>query len=168
MNAPYPRGEQTLAWSLVAIQAVLLAGLVALPGERVWSTPWWLTVLAVVLILVALVLAVAGALRLGAGLTASPLPSPAARLRTSGAYACVRHPIYAALLLGGAGLVLLGGRPARVVVWLGLLALLWAKTVLEERKLSERFTDYRAYAAGTPRLLPNPLRCATRIRAARS
>ncbi len=168
MNTPYGRGEQALAWTLVAIQAVLLAGLVALAGERAWPTPWWLATLAVVLILVALPLAVAGALRLGAGLTASPLPSHAARLRTTGAYACVRHPIYAGLLLGGAGLVILGGRPARVVVWLGLLALLWARTVLEERKLSERFTDYRAYAARTPRLLPNPLRCATRIRAARS
>jgi protein-S-isoprenylcysteine O-methyltransferase Ste14 len=157
-----------MAWSLVAIQAILLAGLVALPGERAWSTPRWLATLAVVVIVVALALAVAGALRLGAGLTASPLPSPAAQLRTTGAYACVRHPIYAALLLGGAGLVILGGRPARVAVWLGLLALLWAKTVLEERKLVERFPDYRAYAARTPRLLPNPLRCATRIRAARS
>lgn len=89
-------------------------------------------------------------------------------MRTTGAYAGVRHPIYAALLLGGAGLVILGGRPARMAVWLALLALLWAKTVVEERKLSERFPDYRAYAARTPRLLPNPLRCAARIRAARS
>ena len=118
-----------------------------LPGERAWSTPWWLAILAVAMILVAVALAVAGALRLGTGLTASPLPSPAAQLRTTGPYACVRHPIYAALLFGGAGLVILGGRPARVAVWLALLALLWAKTVLEERKLSERFADYRAYAA---------------------
>lgn len=168
MNARYGPGEQTLAWSLVAIQGVLLAVLVVLPGERAWSTPWWLAILAVAMILVAVALAVAGALRLGTGLTASPLPSPAAQLRTTGPYACVRHPIYAALLFGGAGLVILGGRPARVAVWLALLALLWAKTVLEERKLSERFADYRAYAARTPRLPPNPLRCATRIRDPRS
>ena len=168
MNTRYGRSEQALAWSLVAIQAVLLAGLVVLPGRRAWSTSWWLAVLAVALILVALPLGVTGALRLGAGLTASPLPSPAAQLRTTGAYACVRHPIYAALLLGGAGLVILGGRPTRAAVWLGLVALLWAKTVFEERKLSERFPDYQAYAARIPRLLPNPLRCAARIRAARS
>jgi protein-S-isoprenylcysteine O-methyltransferase Ste14 len=78
------------------------------------------------------------------------------------------HPIYTALLLGGAGVVLLGGRASRVWAWLGLLALLWAKTLLEEKALAVRCPDYRAYAARTPRLLPNPVRCVARIRAARS
>ena len=38
----YGRREQSAAWSLVAAQLVLLAGLVFAPGARVWATPLWL------------------------------------------------------------------------------------------------------------------------------
>ena len=165
MSRVHPRPEQLLAWSLVAVQGMLLATLMLLPGGRGWTTPWWLVVVCAAMITAAAFLALAGALRLGAGLTASPLPSDAARLRTGGVYACVRHPIYTALLLGGAGVVVTAARPARIWVWLALLALLWAKTLLEERALTARFPDYPDYAAHTPRLLPNMLRCLRRGRA---
>jgi len=158
--------EQVAAWSLVVAQLVLLAGLVWFPGERSWSMPAWLVAATVVMIVVVAVFAVAAAMRLGRGLTASPLPSAAAQLRTTGVYACVRHPIYTGLLLGGAGAVLLGGRPSQVGVWVGLLVLLWGKTRLEERKLAARFPGYRAYAARTPRLVPDPRRCLARRRRA--
>jgi len=159
----YGRGKRATAWSLVAAQMVLLVALAGMPGRRVWTAPGWLAVLAVAAIAVAAAWAVAGAARLGAGFTASPLPSAAARLRTTGAYACVRHPIYSALLLGGAGVVVLGGRLTRVAVWLALLALLWCKARLEERELAARFPGYEAYAAATPRLLPSPYRCRRRV-----
>jgi protein-S-isoprenylcysteine O-methyltransferase Ste14 len=80
----------------------------------------------------------------------------------------VRHPIYSGLLLGGSGLVVLGGRLPRVWAWLALLGLLWLKTGLEERKLAARFPGYRPYAAATPRLVPNPLRCWSRLRSGRA
>lgn len=162
------RVEWVAAWSLVAVQLVLLAGLVWFPGARVWSLPGWPAVVAVVIIVLAAAFAVAAAVRLGPGLTASPLPSVAAQLRTTGVYGCVRHPIYTALLLGGAGVVLLGGRLTRAWVWLGLLVLLWGKTRLEERKLAARFPGYGDYAARTPRLVPDPRRCLTRQRAGRT
>lgn len=160
----YGRGERLYAWSLVALQLLLLTGLLWLPGRRAWPAPGWLISVAVVAIAVAGAWAVAGALRLGSGLTASPLPSPGAQLRTAGVYACVRHPIYSALLVGGAGVVALGGRASRVWLWLALLGLLWSKTWLEERKLAARFPGYRSYAAATPRFVPNPLRCRKRLR----
>lgn len=159
MTVESVRRPQVVAWALVAVQLMLLAALVVLPGPRGWPTSWWLATLAVTMIIAAAVLGLAGALRLGAGLTPSPLPSPAAQLRTTGAYAWVRHPIYSALLLGGAGIVLLAGRPSRIAVWLALLALLWGKSRFEERALAERFPGYRAYAARTPRFVPR--RCPT-------
>jgi protein-S-isoprenylcysteine O-methyltransferase Ste14 len=161
VHQPIPRWA---AWSLVALQFLLLAALVWLPGPRVWAVPGWLAATAVSMIAVAAAMGLAGALGLGAGLTASPLPSPAARLRTTGLYGCVRHPIYTALLLGGAGVVLLGGRLTRVWVWLALLALLLVKTRVEETALTARFPTYPQYAATTPRLVPNPARCLTRRR----
>lgn len=92
----------------------------------------------------------------------------AAQLRTTGVYACVRHPIYSGLLLGGGGLVLLAGRLTRVWVWLALLALLWLKIGMEERALAARFADYGAYAAATPRVVPSLLRCWAQLRARRA
>jgi len=155
----YGRGERAVAWSLVALQLLLLAGLLVLPGGRVWTAPPWLIAVAAAALAAAAAVAVARALRLGSGLTASPLPSSGAQLRTTRVYACVRHPIYSALLLGGAGVVVLGGRVSRVLVWVALLGLLWVKTRFEERKLAVRFPGYRSYAAVTPRLVPHPLRC---------
>jgi protein-S-isoprenylcysteine O-methyltransferase Ste14 len=157
-----------MAWTLVATQMLLLLALVGFPGRRVWPTPAWLVVLAALLLAVALAVLAAGALRLGAGLTASPLPAPAAQLRTTGVYGCVRHPIYSALLLGGAGLVLLGGRPARAGALLALLALLYVKMAVEEPALGARFPGYRDYARRTPRLVPHPARCLSRLLAGRS
>jgi protein-S-isoprenylcysteine O-methyltransferase Ste14 len=164
----YGRGEKAAAWSLVAAQLLLLAGLVFTPGPRVWPAPVWLVVAAVLMIAAGSAVALAGAAGLGAGLTASPLPSAAARLRTTGVYACVRHPIYSGLLLGGAGVVLLGGRPTRIPVWLALLVVLLGKSYFEERKLGARFPGYRDYAARTPRLVPHPVRCLTDRRAVAS
>lgn len=160
--AAYRRDEQAVAWSLVAVQAVLLAGLVFAPGARVWAVPLWLADVAIVMIAAGGVAALVGAAGLGAGLTASPLPSAAARLRTTGLYAWVRHPIYSGLLLAGAGVVLLGGRLSRVAVWAVLLLLLWGKSRFEERKLAARFPGYRDYEARTPRLIPHPRRYLTR------
>jgi protein-S-isoprenylcysteine O-methyltransferase Ste14 len=64
--------------------------------------------------------------------------------------------------------VLLGGRLTRIGVWLALLALLWGKTRLEERKLAARFPGYRDYAQRTPRLIPDPRQCLTRRRSNRA
>jgi protein-S-isoprenylcysteine O-methyltransferase Ste14 len=164
VDSPYSITRRVVAWALVLVQLALVAGLVWLPGDREWSLPFWLAVLAVAMVAVAAVAAVAAALRLGTGMTASPLPSAAAQLQTTGMYTCVRHPIYAALLLGGGGVVLLGGRVTRVWVWLALLALLLVKSWLEEAALRARFAGYDAYAATTPRLIPNPLRCLARSR----
>ncbi len=152
------RRERVIAWTLVTLQLVLLAGLVVMPGPRRWTASGWLAAVTVVMIGAAGVFAVAAAGNLGRGMTASPLPSAAAQLRTTGAYAYVRHPIYTALLVAGAGAVLLGGRLSRVWVWLGLLALLSIKARFEEMHLARRFPGYRAYAASTPRLIPRPTR----------
>jgi protein-S-isoprenylcysteine O-methyltransferase Ste14 len=162
MAGTYSSRQQLVAWSLVGLQVLLLAGLLLLPGRRTWSAPGWLVAVALGMIAVSAALGAAGMWRLGRGLTASPLPTSAAALRTTGVYACVRHPIYTALLLGGAGVVLLSGRLTRAGVWLALLTLLLIKTRLEERALTARFPGYRAYAASTPRLIPRLTRCWSR------
>jgi protein-S-isoprenylcysteine O-methyltransferase Ste14 len=140
------------------LQLVLLAALVWVPGPRVWLAPGWLAAIALAALAGAALLALAGAGQLGTGLTASPLPNPSAELRTTGVYGWVRHPIYTALLVGGAAVVVFGGRLNQVAVWLVLLALLLVKATIEEAALTVRFPDYRRYRAVTGRLLPRPRR----------
>jgi len=78
-------------------------------------------------------------------------------LVTTGAYAVVRHPIYAGLLLGIAGSALAIG------AWRGLAAFALASVAIgrrvwvEESAMRRRFgADYDRYAARVPALLPLP------------
>ena len=77
-----------------------------------------------------------------------------ARLRQSGIYAWVRHPIYGGLVLASLGWSL---------SWLSLPGLLFSVVVLlffdrkgafEERLLRARFPEYAGYARRVRKLLP--------------
>jgi protein-S-isoprenylcysteine O-methyltransferase Ste14 len=77
-------------------------------------------------------------------------------LVTKGVYRRVRHPMYLALLLYGAGQALVlpnfVAGPAYLAATVALVALRMAP---EERMMAETFgPSYREYAARTPRLLP--------------
>lgn len=100
------------------------------------------------------VLALAAGATLGSALTPFPRPPADARLRQSGVYGWVRHPIY-----GGIALASLGWS----LTWLSLPGLLFSAVVLlffdrkgafEERLLRARFPEYAAYAQRVSKLLP--------------
>jgi protein-S-isoprenylcysteine O-methyltransferase Ste14 len=151
--AETPR-RRSIAWTFVAAQFALLAVIVLWPGATAWPLPGWVATIAVVTVVAALVLMVVAGLGLGRGLTATPLPNEHAQLRTAGLYRYVRHPIYTGLLtfavaeaVRSRSLVVAGAAGALVV-------LIWFKARWEEQRLTERFTDYPAYAARTPRFVP--------------
>jgi protein-S-isoprenylcysteine O-methyltransferase Ste14 len=104
------------------------------------------------LIAAGLALAVWGVRSLGRSLTPGTEPLPGAPLVTSGAYAHVRHPIYAGIVLGLAGYTLAWSNWALALL-VGLLA--WAyfngKAKAEERWLVERYPTYQAYMRRVPR-----------------
>ena len=88
-----------------------------------------------------------------------PFFEPAARieLRTRGAYAIVRHPIYASGLWLQAGVFLVTGYIAIALVVLTLGALWFTRQ--EERRLLELLDDpdaYARYRARVPALFPRP------------
>ena len=71
-----------------------------------------------------------------------------------GPYRWIRHPMYTALLLVALGGVTCQFSGFRVAAWLGLVAVLCAKAVREERLLLTQFPEYAAYRAHTGRFLP--------------
>ena len=104
------------------------------------------------LIAVGLALAGWGVRSLGRSLTPGTEPLPGAPLVTSGAYAHVRHPIYAGIVLGLTGYTLAWNDWALALL-VGLLA--WAyfngKAKAEERWLVQRYPTYQAYMRQVPR-----------------
>ena len=149
------RRDDALVGALfVAGQFLLLALIVFLPGGTAWALPTWAVRTLDVLALAGLVLVVVGALGLGRGLTAMPLPNEHARLRTGGLYRWVRHPIYSGLLLFALCRTVVSGSLHTAAAFALLAILLTAKARWEESRLVERFPDYPDYASRTGRFVP--------------
>jgi protein-S-isoprenylcysteine O-methyltransferase Ste14 len=146
--------KKMLAFSLVALQFVLLATLVLLPHGSLWPVTGLMLVGAGALGLIGAALAVLGVVGLGPALTASPIPREHAPLKTSGVYGLMRNPIYTGLMTGALGLVLFGSSFWHLVVWLALVLLLVVKSRWEERMLIALHPDYRDYASRVGRFLP--------------
>lgn len=93
-------------------------------------------------------------INLGRSLTANPVPKETAELVTTGLYARVRHPIYFAILLLAAGVVLDAGWWPQVIIAGMLYIQLQIKATFEESLLRKKFPAYAAYASKTPMFIP--------------
>jgi protein-S-isoprenylcysteine O-methyltransferase Ste14 len=104
------------------------------------------------LIAAGLALAGWGVRSLGRSLTPGTEPLPGAPLVTSGAYAHVRHPIYAGIVLGLAGYTLAWSNWTLALL-VGLLARAYfnGKAKAEERWLVQRHPTYASYMRQVPR-----------------
>jgi protein-S-isoprenylcysteine O-methyltransferase Ste14 len=144
MRDPWVWGQLAL-FVLIGLGAPLVPRYVSMGPE---GMRW----LGAALIAVGLALAVWGVRSLGRSLTPGTEPLPGAPLVTSGAYAHVRHPIYAGIVIALAGYTLAWSNWTLALV-VGLLA--WAyfngKAKAEERWLVERYPTYEAYMRQVPR-----------------
>ena len=97
-----------------------------------------------------------GVLDLGAG-NLTPFAAPVAdnELKTTGAFAYVRHPIYGGLLVAATGLGVATESFQRLLVVFLLYLLLDAKSAYEEKELERIHPAYRAYKQITPRFFPS-------------
>ena len=147
------RGGWWVAGQVVAI-GLLVWGLVA-GGPEVASgtakTVLWFV--GVSLLHGAGALAYGGARALGRNLTPFPEPVSGGSLVEHGVYRLVRHPLYGAVVLLGAGLAAFGNGwwawPAVVV----LAGFFTVKATFEERRLVRRFPGYADYQQRVPRRL---------------
>jgi protein-S-isoprenylcysteine O-methyltransferase Ste14 len=83
-----------------------------------------------------------------------PLPKTYGSLVTSGPYRWIRHPMYTAVLLGGAALALMSAPAPGWTVWAGLALVLFVKSTFEERWMREQHPAYRDYATQSKRFVP--------------
>lgn len=145
------RGEGWVVGQLLLTAAVFLSALLG----RSWAGGYAVaayTAGAALLTLGVLLLAWAG-LHLGASLTPFPAPRPSSKLRTSGPYARVRHPMYGAVILIALGWSIVFATVAGVGLTVLLAVFLDLKARREEAWLRERLDGYETYRAQTPRKL---------------
>lgn len=143
------------AWALAQFPLTALALVVARVGptipQAVHGPARWL---GLGLFLTGGLLFLAGAFKLGSGLTPFPRPLQDAHLVQNGPYGLARHPIYGGGVIALVGWALLNGG------WLGLLAAAGmavffnAKAGVEERWMSQRFPEYAAYRRRVRKLIP--------------
>lgn len=134
---------------LVALQFALVIAIAWPSANAAWSGPGAALVLAGVLLGIATL-----SVNRPGNFNIRPQLKPSAKLVMAGPYRYVRHPMYLALML------LMGGIACFHAAWMQWLALcflaavLYAKTVLEERSLRSAFPEYGEYARSTGRFLP--------------
>ena len=155
---PASARERRTGWLLVLGQFFLLALIVLLPTGNAWTVPPGLARAGQIGVWLGIGIMVIAAPTLGRGLTATPVPNEHARLRTSGMYRFVRHPIYSGLLLFALARTVASGNLWTATACLALVVLINAKARWEESRLVQRFPDYGAYSRRTPRFVPRPMR----------
>ena len=114
--------------------------------------PRWLRLLGGLIALGGVALSIWAIKSLGPSLTPGIEPLPGASLVTSGAYAYVRHPIYAGVVLILAGYTLAWSNwTLALIVAVVALQFFDAKARAEERWLEERYPAYERYRFRVPR-----------------
>lgn len=154
MRDPWVWGQLAL-FTLIGLGAPLAPRHVSLGGldpilNRV--DPDGIRWLGAPLIAAGLALAVWGIRSLGRSLTPGTEPLPGAPLVTSGAYAHIRHPIYAGIVIVLAGYTLAWSNWTLALL-VGLLARAYfnGKAMAEERWLVQRHPGYQSYLRQVPR-----------------
>ena len=143
-----------VAWGLVAIQAVLIVGILLTPTGDVWPLPSIAAAFASALTWFGLALVVWAVLVFGRGVTPSPMPSRRAQLQTKGPYRWIRHPMYTGVIMLMAGSAL--GRRSWIAaaLWIVLGVLILTKMRWEEQRLVETYPGYGSYREAVPALVP--------------
>lgn len=107
-----------------------------------------------ILLAIAALFGISGAIAMGRNLTPFPKPSGKARLVRRGIYGLIRHPLYTSVLCGVFGLSLLRQSWPALIASLALAVFFDAKARREELWLRERFPEYADYAVRVRRFIP--------------
>ncbi|MHB8909734.1 MAG: methyltransferase family protein [Syntrophales bacterium] len=141
--------DRVKAYILVSIQAICLLAIFASGAPLASRLPL------AILEISGVALGIWATIAMGRGnINITPLVKREARLVTSGPYAAIRHPMYAALLLASWPLIIDSCSLIRLSTGLVLTVDLIVKLLYEEHLLRQHFAGYDAYARSTKRLIP--------------
>jgi protein-S-isoprenylcysteine O-methyltransferase Ste14 len=150
-----PRGE---GWVVGQFLLMALVAVLGVRNRRPWlvRSPLDLAGLLSGTLLLAdgATLAARGARDLAGSLTVLPHPRDEAELVETGAYARIRHPLYASAMLMAIGWATATRSGPALAASAVLAVWLDAKARLEEAWLIEQFAAYRAYRDRTSRFVP--------------
>ena len=143
-------------WVVVQFPLLLLAWLIPGWTGRVitGSLASMLMYAGLALLVVGALLTLTGVVSLGRWLTPFPQPLPKSQLRTAGAYALVRHPLYSGILIMAFGWSLYSNSVAGLVFDAMLFVFFDRKAAREEIWLAEKFSGYAAYRRRVKKLIP--------------
>ena len=146
--------DQVVAWSYVAVQALLLVAIVMLPRDTSWITGDTARSIGSVLFFAGVGLGIWSAVYLGRGLTPSPLPNGSTELVVKGPYGFVRHPMYTAVMTLSIGISFKSGSVGVVLATIALIGLFTVKARWEEAQLALAFPGYRQFMQEKGRFVP--------------
>jgi len=141
------------AWVLGQSALMLLVILLALRSRSVVPRPA-LKLAGAVLLGLASVVGLLGAIALGRRLTPFPKPSENPRLVQHGIYSFIRHPLYASVMAAALGWALVWQSRPAVFAALALIVFLDLKSRREERWLQEQLPEYSDYMKRVRRFIP--------------
>ena len=150
----HARRDQVIAWSFVAVQALLLVAIITLPRDTGWIPSDFARTVSNVLFFSGVAMDAWAFLYLGRGLTPSPLPNGAGKLVVKGPYAIARHPIYTGVILLSIGITIRSGSFLVIGATLALIVLFAVKARWEEKHLASTFPGYPDYMSSTGRFVP--------------
>lgn len=140
-------------WVVAQFPLLLLAYLIPVWTAQAGTAPV-LMYAGQALMVAGVMLAVAGAVSLGRWLTPFPQPLPESQLRTTGAYALVRHPLYSGMLFMAFGWSLNSFSIVGLAFDVVLLVFFDRKAAREEIWLAEKFPGYAVYRRRVRKLIP--------------
>ena len=150
----HSKKDQVVAWSYVAVQALLLVAIVMLPRDTSWVTSDFARTIGSGLFFAGVGLGIWSGIYLGRGLTPSPLPNGSTELVVKGPYALVRHPMYTAVITLSIGIMFKSGSIPVLLATIALIALFAIKARWEEAQLTLAFPGYERYMESKGRFLP--------------
>lgn len=143
-------------WVVAQLPLLLLAYLI--PGWTGQAITGGLSPLqayaGLVLMAVGALITVTGVVSLGRWLTPFPQPLPKSQLRTGGAYALVRHPLYSGILFMAFGWSLYSHSLAGLAFDTLLFVFFDRKAAREEIWLTGKFSEYGAYRQRVKKFIP--------------
>lgn len=139
---------------LVVLQGVLLILYVWEVPLMELALPMYLKGTGLVIAIFGFLLFVVALLQLNKNLSPFPTPKKNSQLIQNGIYKYIRHPIYTGILLSCAGYSLYDDSSFKILITFLLLLLFSIKSKYEEKKLIQKFKNYKTYMKTTGRFLP--------------